>query len=124
MIAAQAKPLSIASRWRRALVRTLCILLAATAIGITMRHTAAALDRRPAPAGFLRGMLQGAMMPLALPNLLVGSDVIIYAENNNGVPYKLGYTCGVNACGAFFFGLFFWRLNRWRSSVLRKEQHG
>ncbi len=53
-------------------------------------------------------------MPCALPNLLVGKDVSIYNENNNGVRYKLGYTCGVNACGAIFFGLFFLRLSRMR----------
>jgi hypothetical protein len=53
-------------------------------------------------------------MPCALPNLLVGNDVTIYAQNNTGRTYKLGYTCGVNACGAVFFGMFFWRLNRWR----------
>jgi len=53
-------------------------------------------------------------MPCALPNLLVGNDVAIYAENNTGRTYKLGYTVGVNGCGAIFFGIFFWRVNRWR----------
>ena len=53
-------------------------------------------------------------MPAALPNLLVGYDVAIYTTRNNGVFYKLGYTLGVNACGALFFGMFYWRLNRWR----------
>lgn len=53
-------------------------------------------------------------MPGALPNLLVGNDIPIYAANNTGRTYKLGYTCGVNACGAIFFGLFFWRVSRWR----------
>ena len=56
------------------------------------------------------------LMPAALPNLLVGSDVVIYAQNNTGVSYKLGYTMGVNVCGAVFFGFFFWRLNRWRKA--------
>ena len=51
-------------------------------------------------------------MPMALPNLLVGRDVSIYSPNNTGVPYKLGYTAGVNVCGAIFFGFFYWRLNR------------
>lgn len=67
-----------------------------------------------APAGFGRGVAQGALMPLALPNLLVGRDVSIYALNNTGRTYKLGYTVGVNGCGAVFFGFFFWRLNRLR----------
>ena len=50
----------------------------------------------PAPAGFARGLVHGALMPIALPNLLVGNDVTIYAANNTGLRYKLGYTCGVN----------------------------
>jgi hypothetical protein len=29
----------------------------------------------------------------------------------------LGYTCGVNACGAIFFGWFFWRVSKWRKGV-------
>jgi hypothetical protein len=53
-------------------------------------------------------------MPLALPNLLVGHDVAIYAADNTGRTYKLGYTLGVNLCGLLFFGLFFWRVRRWR----------
>jgi len=96
------------------LARTIGVLLAACVIGYGMRHAAAAIERRPGPAGFARGLLQGALMPAALPNLLVGQNITIYSGNNNGVPYKLGYTCGVNTCGAVFFGLFFLRLSRWR----------
>jgi hypothetical protein len=99
---------------RKLIIRTLAVLAAAAVIGFGMRQAAAALERSPQPAGFVRGVVQGALMPCALPNLLVGSDVAIYAQRNTGVPYKLGYTCGVNACGAVFFGLFFWRLNQWR----------
>jgi hypothetical protein len=51
---------------------------------------------------------------MAMPNLLVGRDVVIYSANNAGVPYKLGYTVGVNACGALFFGFLYWRILRWR----------
>jgi len=49
-----------------------------------------------------------------MPNLLVGRDVTIYSAHNTGVSYKLGYTAGVNGCGALFFGFLFWRLDRWR----------
>jgi hypothetical protein len=51
---------------------------------------------------------------MAMPNLLVGKDLVIYSVHNTGLPYKLGYTMGVNACGAIFFGLFFMRLTQWR----------
>lgn len=66
------------------------------------------------PAGFWRGIQHGVLMPIALPTLLLGHDVPIYALNNTGRIYKLGYTLGVNGCGAIFFGISFWRLQRWR----------
>ena len=103
-------------RARRSLVsRVAAILLLAFVIGWTLNRVAQQLDRNNRPAGFVRGLVQGALMPASMPNLLIGHDVVIYAEkNNNGVFYKLGYTMGVNACGAIFFGLFYWRLKRWR----------
>ena len=88
------------------------IICMATLVGISLNYLARAMERRGKPAGFPQGVLQGAMMPCAMPNLLFGKDVTIYAENNTGVGYKLGYTVGVNACGALFFGLFFYRVRR------------
>jgi hypothetical protein len=117
MIAAQVKPAASTETWRKIIKRTLAVLVVAFVLGYGIRHVAAALERSPKPAGFTRGLLQGALMPCALPTLLVGSDVSIYNEHNVGVRYKLGYTCGVNACGAVFFGLFFFRLNRWRKRL-------
>jgi hypothetical protein len=48
-------------------------------------------------------------MPLALPSLLLGEDVEIYAAINTGRPYKIGYIIGLNLCGLAFFGSLFWR---------------
>ena len=62
--------------------------------------------------GFGYGMLHGGLMPLALPSLLLGRDVEIYAADNSGRPYKIGYICGINACGLAFFGPLFWRPRR------------
>jgi hypothetical protein len=59
--------------------------------------------------GFRVGILHGALMPVALPSLLLGKDVPIYAERNQGRIYKLGYIAGINACGFIFFGMAFWR---------------
>jgi hypothetical protein len=87
----------------------------AIAIGAMLGRLAGAIDRDGLPpAGFVRGMAQGALMPLAMPYLLVGRDLPIYALRNTGRTYKLGYTVGVNGCGAIFFGALFWRLNRLR----------
>ena len=100
-------------RWNR-LTCLASILLLAFVIGWALNLAAEQLDRHRRPAGFVRGLVQGALMPATMPKLLIGHDVVIYAVNNNGVFYKLGYTMGVNACGALFFGIFYWRLKRWR----------
>jgi hypothetical protein len=63
-------------------------------------------------AGFYTGLLEGALMPAALPGLLGGKDVPIYAPNNEGRGYKIGYILGLNACGTFFFGVSFWQPRR------------
>jgi hypothetical protein len=63
-------------------------------------------------AGFGRGVLHGALMPIALPSLLLGHDVEIYDANNSGRTYKLGYIVGINLCGLVFFGSAFWRPQR------------
>ena len=115
-MATTSNPVSARSRphwnWVARLATFLCL---AFTIGWMLNQVAQQLDRNNRPAGFVRGLLQGALMPASMPNLLIGHDVVIYAEkNNNGVFYKLGYTMGVNACGAVFFGMFYWRLKRWR----------
>jgi len=61
-------------------------------------------------------MAHGALMPMALPALLMGRDVEIYAKNNSGRVYKLGYIAGINLCGLVVFGGAFWRPAR-RSNV-------
>jgi hypothetical protein len=63
----------------------------------------------PQRAGFVYGLLHGAMMPLSLPSLVVGKDVPIYDPVNVGRLYKIGYICGVNICGLVFIGPIFWR---------------
>lgn len=104
-------------RRRRFLPRFLTFLVVATSIGWMLNQAGRLLDQKGRPAGFTMGMIQGALMPLALPNLAVGHDVIIYSSNNTGRNYKLGYTVGVNGCGLIFFGLFFWRVSRWRRAA-------
>jgi hypothetical protein len=64
------------------------------------------------PVGFNYGVLHGAMMPISLPTLVMGKDVTIYAINNTGRGYKIGYICGLNLCGLIFFGLAFHRPKR------------
>jgi len=64
---------------------------------------------REASLGFSYGVIHGGLMPMALPSLLMGQDVEIFASNNSGRSYKLGYIVGINLCGMIFFGSAFWR---------------
>jgi hypothetical protein len=99
------------------LKRTAMLVLLAFVIGWTLNRIEVAFEKQNKRAGFARGVIQGALMPMALPNLLVGQDVAIYAANNSGRTYKLGYTMGVNVCGLIFFGIFFWRLRRLKKQI-------
>lgn len=53
-------------------------------------------------------MLHGALMPMALPTLVMDKDVEIFDSNNDGRFYKIGYIVGINLCGLIFFGSIFW----------------
>lgn len=106
---------------RKILLRILSFLIAAVVIGCVTGFFSRVSNQGSGPAGFARGVLHGALMPCALPNLLVGKNVTIYASNNTGRTYNLGYTVGVNGCGAIFFGFFFWRVSRWRRGNQRQE---
>jgi hypothetical protein len=108
-----------AKRLSRLVIQIVCVFAIAVVVGVLLNRAGAALERSGRQAGFCQGMLQGALMPMAMPILLVGRDVRIYAENNTGRTYKLGYTAGVNACGAIFFGYAFWRWRRLKEALKR-----
>jgi hypothetical protein len=78
--------------------------------------------RPDAVPGFWLGCAHGALMPVALPSLLLGKDVPIYAERNKGRSYKLGYIAGINCCGFVFFGLLFWQPRRGRPEAEGKRR--
>ena len=121
MLDAQVKVSPPRNLTRKILLRILSILAAAVLIGCVTSFFTHLSNQSPGPAGFARGVLHGALMPCALPNLLVGKDVTIYAPLNTGRTYNLGYTVGVNGCGAIFFGVFFWRISRWRRRAQKKD---
>jgi hypothetical protein len=63
-------------------------------------------------ADFKVGLLHGILMPAAFPALILGHDLPIYAPNNTGCNYKIGYILGLNTCGSVFFGLAYWGMGR------------
>lgn len=100
-------------RWGKRLAGA---LLVAVLIGWGVEAAMRVDSHMATPAGFGRGLLHGALMPLAWPTLLAGRDQEIYAPSNSGRSYKLGYSLGVNVCGAAFFG---WAYSRWRRWAAR-----
>ena len=97
--------------WKRLLQTVLRKMIPMVAAGLILgwgyawasRH----FYREDEVAGFWHGTLHGALMPAALPSLLMGKDVPIFAPRNAGRSYKIGYIAGINACGLVFFGLAF-----------------
>jgi hypothetical protein len=113
--------MSVSNVWRPGwAVRLAGVLLVGSFLLWVVHRGSARLERQPEPAGFGNGLLHGALMPMAMPNLLLGQDVTIYASRNRGRSYKLGYTVGVNACGLLFFSLGVWRVKRLRRGLGQK----
>lgn len=75
--------------------------------GVVLRLGGTVAYPKERPLGFSHGILHGALMPMALPSLILGKDVDIFAANQSGRPYKIGYICGINLCGLVFFGTAF-----------------
>ena len=90
--------------------------------GRVLQYSVKVSQREGKIAGFTTGIAHGALMPCGFPMLLVGQDLPIYAERNTGRRYKLGYTLGVNLCGALFFGSVYWRVGRFRK--MARELNG
>ena len=98
--------------WLKILLRMVSTAIVAATLALVVSFVLHRLDEINSPAGFRRGLVHGALMPMSFPNLIVGDDVTINAVKNTGVPYKLGYALGVNGAGLMFFGFLFWRLRR------------
>ncbi len=99
-------------RLRRVGLAALRLLLIGLLLGWFYAWAAPFAYPRDRALGFPHGALHGALMPMALPSLLLGHDVDIFAPHHNGRAYKLGYICGINVCGLVFFGAAFARPRR------------
>lgn len=111
------EPVATPARFSQAKVITIKIIVL-TALGAALGLTqswASTRTYKPEPAaGFHLGLLHGLLMPAALPGLLMGQDLPIYAPNNAGRAYNIGYIFGINTCGTIFFGIGFWQPRRRR----------
>ena len=95
--------------WKTLLVKAVVLISLGLLLGAAYDWAAPRMYGQDRVPGFRLGMLHGALMPVALPTLLMGRDVPIYAATNTGRLYKLGYIAGINLCGMAFFGAAFRR---------------
>ena len=100
------------SKRKLIVVKTALLVFLGLAFGIAYDWAVPRYYKPDRVAGFHSGVLHGALMPTALPTLLMGKNYPIYAPNNEGRPYNIGYILGINACGTLFFGVAFWRPRR------------
>jgi hypothetical protein len=103
------------SRVKLAVVKIIVLTIMAVALGLVQGWASSGTYKPDHVAGFRLGLLHGMLMPAALPALLLGQDLPIYASNNSGRPYNIGYVFGINTCGFLFFGFGFWRPHRRRT---------
>lgn len=96
------------------IIKIIVLTVIALGLGFTHDWASSRYYRPDYVAGFRTGLLEGALMPAALPGLVGGNDLPIYAPNNLGRPYKIGYIVGLNTCGTLFFGVAFWQPRRLR----------
>jgi hypothetical protein len=107
-IPGKSNPASSCSRHLRTCgVKLIWLVLVGLLLGCCYQGAIPRLYRPETKAGCWLGAAHGFLMPVALPNLLAGQDVPIFAANNTGRGYKLGYIAGINLCGLIFFGLAF-----------------
>ena len=100
------------SRVKFAAFKIAVLTVMAVALGLVQGWACSSTYKPDHVAGFRAGILHGMLMPAALPGLLVGQDLPIYAPNNSGRLYNIGYILGINTCGFLFFGVGFWRPRR------------
>jgi hypothetical protein len=102
------------SKARFIILKAIALTALTLVLGFAQGWASSRLYKPDHTAGFHMGLLHGMLMPAALPGLLMGQDLPIYAPNNSGRPYNIGYIFGINTCGTLFFGIAFWQPRRRR----------
>jgi hypothetical protein len=110
----QAAPANSMSLVKFIVVKSILLVVVCVILGVAQAWMASWSYKPDRIAGFPIGIWHGMLMPAALPGLLMGQDLPIYAPNNTGRPYNIGYAMGINGCGVLFFGVAFWRPRGWR----------
>ena len=76
------------------ILHTSCLLLLCTVV-----MSCASKGYTSSESGFFGGIIHGIVLPFALIGKLFNADCGIYAENNSGFLYWLGFILGVGGLG-------------------------
>ena len=95
-------------KWRQQAIKIAALTLFSLALGFGYDRATRRSYGPEHAADFFTGMMHGAFMPAALPTLVFGKELPIYAPNNVGRGYNIGFILGLNTCGTLFFGIAFW----------------
>ncbi len=102
------------SKARFIIIKAIALTVLTLVLGFAQGWASSRCYKPDHVAGFHMGILHGILMPAAMPGLLMGQHLPIYAPNNSGRPYNIGYIFGINTCGTLFFGVAFWQPRRRR----------
>ena len=80
----------------------IAIIILATACFAGGNPTEGIADEFGSTAGFLRGLWHGFIAPFDFIGMLFSDEITMYAQNNNGGLYALGFLLGSGGWG--FFG--------------------
>ena len=108
------------SKLKDLLLKIVLLTILSVALGWAQGWAASRTYKPEHVGGFHTGLLHGLLMPAALPGLLLGQNLPIYAPNNSGRAYNIGYIFGINTCGTLFFGISFWQ-RQGRLAQLRRS---
>ena len=78
-------------KWKGQTIKIAALVLLSLALGFGYDWAAPRTYRPERAAGFFVGMMHGALMPAALPTLVFGKDLPIYAQHNVGREYNIGF---------------------------------
>ena len=109
---------ALPSKAKELTIKIVALTLLGVALGCAQGWASSRYYKPDHVAGFNLGVMHGILMPAALPGLLLGNNLPIYAPNNSGRTYNIGFAVGVNCCGTLFFGISFWRPRRRRKHGL------
>ena len=85
-------------------IKIVILVLLGAFLGLCQGWASSRLYSPTRLAGFHTGVVEGALMPAAMPSLLMGKDLPIYAPNNTGRGYNIGFLLGINTCGTVLLG--------------------